>query len=157
MRSRVALLVLLATSAASGGTGCIEIAEANIRALETLGSDEATSRDKGYATAVVGGTLAAGIALGVAATIAATTDWAPDDPPPTDYVSAELGWKLEKSATEATWLRCTSRIFCTEERVTVPIADVLDDRPIGRVVPIAMGGRSLSEVDLLELKVHHHR
>lgn len=153
MRLRVALFVVLAVSA----SGCIEIAEANVKALGILADSDAPDRDKGYATAVVGGTLAAVAALGVAATIAATTDWSPDDPPPKDYVAAELGWNLEKSATKASWSRCTSRIFCTEERVTVPLADLLDDRAVGRVVPIAMGGSSLPEVDLLELKVHRHR
>ena len=124
------------------------ILEANIKAVETLTTDDTTSRDKGFATAVVAGTLAAVTALGIAVAVTATTDWTPDNPPPKDYVASQLGWGVERDGDEVTWRRCTSRIFCTEERVTMPAADAALDlanrpgRPLRDGRPRARRGRS---------------
>jgi len=152
VRLRLTLTVALATSLAGCG-----IIEANVAAIETLADEDSTKADKGFATAVVGGTIAAIGALAVAGTISVTTGWSPDDPPPKEYVADELGWNLEMKGDEATWLRCTSRIFCTEERITVPREDLLTHGAVGRVVPIAMGGRTLGEVELIALKVRRLR
>lgn len=152
MQLRLAVVVVLATSLA----GC-QIIEANVAAIETLADDDSTKADKGFATAVVGGTLAAIGALAVVGTISMTTGGSPDEPPPKEVVADELGWNLETKGDDATWLRCTSRIFCTEERVTVPRHDLLTHGSVGRVVPIAMGGRTLGEVDLIAFKVRRLR
>lgn len=157
MLTRVRLRLALLLAFALPTVGCAEIIEANIQALETFADEDASSRDKGYATAVVAGTLTVAVGLGVAATIAATTDWVPDDPPPSDYVSSELGWNVETKGDDVTWLRCTSRIFCTEERVTVPASDVVSKVKVGRATPMAMGGAQLPEVDLFQLEVHRTR
>lgn len=147
---------LLAVALSITSSGCV-IIEANIRAVDVLARDDSTSAQKGIATAVVGATAAVLTGLAVAATVTATTDWTIDEPPPSDYVSSEYGWKLARVGDEVSWMRCTSRIFCTEERATVDAADLLEMVPAGRVIPVAMGGRALEEVELLALKVRRRR
>lgn len=152
MRLRLALVPLLAVSLA----GC-QIVEANVRAVEVLANDDATQDQKTFATVVVAGTLTALTALAVAGTVVMTTGWSPDDPPPKDYVATELGWEVHEDGDDVTWRRCTSRIFCTEEVGSAPKAEVLSQTRSGRVVPVAMGGKTLDEVDLVELKILRHR
>jgi hypothetical protein len=157
VRFTASLRVVFVGALALPTAGCVEILEGNIRAVETLADGDSTVRDKGIATAVVAGTLTVAVGLGVAAAVAATTDWTPDDPPPSDYMSTELGWNVETKGDEVTWMRCTSRIFCTEERVTVDAKDVVSKARVGRTVPVAMGGGTLPEVDLFQLEIHRHR
>jgi hypothetical protein len=153
--SRALPLILCAATAL---TGCGEVIEANVRAVETLGRDRATDAERTGAGLVIGGTVVVLTGLAVAGTVAAATVGSPAEPPPEVEVVDELGWGFTRDeAGQATWRRCTSRLMCTHELVRADGGDVLDVSPAGRGRPVALGGAVGDEVDLVAIRYRRAR
>jgi hypothetical protein len=153
--TRALPLVLVAVTAL---TGCGEVIEANIKAVETLGRDNATEAERTGAGLVIGGTVVVLTGLAVAGTVAAATVGSPADPPPEVVIVDELGWGFVRDeGGKASWRRCTSRLMCTHEVVSADGSDVLDVSPAGRGRPMALGGAVGDEVDLFAVRYRRSR
>ncbi len=155
--ARAPLGVLWALACATALTGCGQIVEANVKAVETLGRDGATEGEKAGAGIVVGGTLAVLTGLAIVGTVGAATVGGGPDVPPQVVIVDELGWGFTRAEGRATWYRCTSRLLCTHQQVSEDSADVIDIAPAGRGRPVAMGGVVGDEVDLVAVRVRRRR
>jgi hypothetical protein len=151
-----ALPLLLALSLAPGALGC-EIVEANVRAIDVLASESSTDEQRGYAYAVIGGTLAVVAGLGVAATIAGASAGDDGDSPSEYVVVDELAWGIRRDGDETRWRRCTSRLLCTHQQIVEESRAVLAITPAGRGRPTELGGGVGEEVDLFVLRVRRRR
>lgn len=106
----------------------------------------------------VGTSLIVGVVV-VVLVVKTNSGSSPDPTPPRTSPALErdeitmLGWNVVQRDRQTTWRRCTSRTFCTEERVTIDAADLLESEKVGRVVPVAMDGHPIGEVDLYVLRV----
>lgn len=155
MGRRALPLVLVAVTAL---TGCGEVLEANIKAIDTLARDHATDAEKTGAGMVIGGTVIVLTGLAVAGTVAAATVGSRAEPPPEIVVVDELGWGFTRDGSgKASWHRCTSRLMCTHEVVTADGSDVLDVSPAGRGRPVELGGAVGDEVDLVAVRYRRAR
>jgi hypothetical protein len=106
------------------------------------------------ASALVGAIVVIAVIKSNSSTSASSPKPSPLPPPASESDEVTmLGWSFEQRDGQATWRRCASRTFCTDERVAVDAADLVEATKSGRVVPIAMGGDTLGEVDLYVLRL----
>jgi hypothetical protein len=146
----------LCTALAVSSSGC-EIIEANVEAIDTLASSNSTDEQRGFAYAVIGGTLALVAGLAVASAVVADSASTSDTPPSELIIVDELGWGLTREGGQVSWFRCTSRLMCTHQKVTEPEDAVLEVAAAGRAQPMQMGGAVSGEVDLFALRVRRRR